>query len=165
MRWIKGLAVAIAAAVVAFPATALERGSVTNLPLPRYVSLKSDEVNARRGPSKAHRIDWVYTRRDVPVRVVAEYEHWRRVEDRDGAGGWVYHTLLSGVRTVLVQSPMLPLLIRPDPRAPETARLEAGVVARLDECLQDWCRIEVGRYRGWAPKAALWGVEDSELRD
>ena len=64
-----------------------ERGSVTNLPLPRFVSLKSSEVNVRRGPSLTHRIDWVYKRRDLPVEVTAEYGHWRRVRDRDGAAG------------------------------------------------------------------------------
>ena len=68
-----------------------ERGSVTNLPLPRFVSLKSSEVNVRRGPSLTHRIDWVYKRRDLPVEVTAEYGHWRRVRDRDGAGGWVHY--------------------------------------------------------------------------
>ena len=68
---------------------AAERGPVTNLPMPRYVSLKADEGNARRGPSLSHRIDWVFTRRDMPLEVTAEYGHWRRVQDRDGQGGWV----------------------------------------------------------------------------
>jgi SH3-like domain-containing protein len=67
-----------------------ERGPVTGLPLPRYVSLKASEANVRRGPSLTHRIDWVFKRRDMPLRITAEFGHWRRVEDRDGAGGWVH---------------------------------------------------------------------------
>ena len=64
-------------------------GCVTNLPLPRYVSLKGSEGNARRGPGLTHRIDWVFTRAGMPLKITAEYENWRRVEDNEGAGGWV----------------------------------------------------------------------------
>lgn len=142
-----------------------ERGPVTNLPLPRYVSLKTDEGNARRGPSLTHRIDWVFTRENMPVQVIAEYGHWRRVRDRDGAGGWVHYAMLSGVRTVLVEQDMLPVRVRPDPQAPITANFESGVIARLGACNKDWCRITAGGYRGWAEKSGFWGVDPDELRD
>ncbi|MBC7163871.1 MAG: aspartyl-trna synthetase [Roseovarius sp.] len=140
-----------------------ERGPVTGLPLPRYVSLKASEANVRRGPSLTHRIDWVFKRRDMPLRITAEFGHWRRVEDRDGAGGWVHYTLLSGVRTVIVQEDMLDLLARPDPGTMVVARLEAGVIARLSECGPEWCALAVDGHRGWARKAALWGVGLDEM--
>ncbi len=140
-----------------------ERGPVTGLPLPRYVSLKASEANVRRGPSLTHRIDWVFKRRDMPLRITAEFGHWRRVEDRDGAGGWVHYTLLSGVRTVIVQEDMLDLLTRPDPGTMVVARLEAGVIARLSECGPEWCALAVDGHRGWARKAALWGVGVDEM--
>nr|WP_246253553.1 SH3 domain-containing protein [Sulfitobacter maritimus] len=142
-----------------------KRGQVTNLPLPRFVSMKASEGNVRRGPSLSHRIDWVYKRRDLPLRITAEHGHWRRVEDRDGMGGWVHYSLLSGVRTVLVEQDMLPLHSKPDPKAPVVARLELGVVARLGECTLEWCELRSGGYAGWAPKVRLWGVEAEELRD
>lgn len=156
---------AVVLALVAVPATAVERGPVTNLPLPRYVSMKASEGNVRRGPSLTHRIDWVYKHRDMPLRIVAEFGHWRRVVDRDGAGGWIHYSLLSGVRTVIVEEDMLPLLMRPDPEAPVAALAEAGVIARLGDCIPDWCEIEADRERGWVPKSALWGVEPDEIRD
>lgn len=140
-------------------------GPETNLPLPRYVSLKSDEANVRRGPSLSHRIDWVFLRRGMPLQVTAEYGHWRRVIDRDGIGGWVHYALISGNRTVIVDENMLSLHRRPDADAPVAAQLEAGVIARLDECEIDWCRISAGGYRGWVLKTALWGVEADEIRD
>ena len=146
-------------------ATAAERGPVTNLPLPRYVSMKASEGNVRRGPSLTHRIDWVFKRRDMPLQITAEYGHWRRVQDRDGAGGWVHYALLSGVRTVLIEEDMLPTRTRPDETAPIAAAFELGVVARLGECVAEWCRISAGGYRGWAPKTKLWGVAPDELRD
>jgi SH3-like domain-containing protein len=146
-------------------AAGTEKGPVTNLPLPRYVSLKASEGNVRRGPSLTHRIDWVFKRRNMPLEVTAEHGHWRRVRDRDGAGGWIHYSLLSGVRTVIVERDMLSLYRRPDPGSPVNARLELGVVARLGECTPLWCRLSAGGYRGWAPKSALWGVKPEELRD
>ena len=156
----------ITSVLVASPAAqAGDVGPVTKLPMPRYVSLKAAESNVRRGPSLTHRIDWVFKRRDMPLRVTAEHGHWRRVEDRDGMGGWVHYSLLSGVRTVLVEQDMLPLLARPDPKAPVMAALEQGVVARLGDCQPEWCELRTGGYKGWAPKARLWGVTPDEIRN
>ena len=145
-------------------AKAQELGPETNLPLPRFVSLKAAEGNVRRGPSLSHRIDWVFVRRNMPLRVTAEYGHWRRVVDRDGQGGWVHYSLLSGVRTVIVDADTV-LRSRPDAGAQGTALLEAGVVARVDECAADWCRLSAGGYRGWAPKGSYWGVGQGEVLD
>jgi SH3-like domain-containing protein len=140
-------------------------GAVTSLPVPRYVSLKTGEGNVRRGPSLSHRIDWVFTREDMPLQITAEYGHWRRVVDSDGLGGWVHYSLVSGTRTVMVNQDMLPLRARPDEGASEVALLEQGVIARLGECNADWCRISSGGYRGWTPKTALWGVDADEIRE
>ncbi|MBK0325818.1 aspartyl-trna synthetase [Rhodobacteraceae bacterium F11138] len=144
---------------------AVKRGPITNLPIPRYVSMKANEGNVRRGPSLTHRIDWVFKRRDMPLQITAEHGHWRRVQDRDGAGGWVHYALLSGVRTVLVEKDMLQVHARPDPQSPTNAAFELGVVARLGECNPDWCHISAGGYGGWAEKQFLWGVLPDELRD
>ena len=141
------------------------RGPVTNLPMPRYVSLKASKANVRRGPSLTHRIDWVFTRRSMPLEITAEYGHWRRVRDAEGAGGWVHYSLLSGVRTVIVEQDMLPLAKRPATDAPENAYLEIGVIADLGECNPEWCYLSSGGYEGWAPKTALWGVKPDELRE
>lgn len=140
-------------------------GPETHLPLPRYVSLKASESNVRRGPSLTHRIDWVFQRRSMPLQIIAEYGHWRRVIDRDGQGGWVHYTMLSGVRTVIINQDMLTLRSQPNDEANETAVLEAGVIARLGECNPDWCRVTAGGYRGWAPRTVLWGLTPGELRD
>lgn len=143
----------------------MQRGPVTNLPLPRYVSMKAAEGNVRRGPSLSHRIDWVFTRRDMPLRITAEHGHWRRVQDRDGQGGWVHYALLSGARTVLVERDMLTLHARPEANAPVVAALEAGVIARLGKCEADWCRLSAGGFRGWADTQALWGIIPGEIRE
>ena len=142
-----------------------DRGPVTNLPMPRYVSLKATEANVRREPSLSHRIDWVFQRRDMPLRVVGEYGHWRRVVDREGLGGWVHYSLLSGNRTVIIDQDLLTIRSQPNDTATEVAMLELGVVADLGECGPTWCRLRADGYRGWAQKTALFGVAPDELRD
>ena len=140
-----------------------EIGPETNLPLPRYVSLKSNEVNVRRGPSLSHRIDWVFQRKGMPLQIVAEYGHWRRVIDRDGQGGWVHYTMLTGARTVIVEQDRLRLHARATTESRETAELEIDVVARVLECETGWCEIAAGGYKGWAPQSVLWGVAPDEV--
>lgn len=157
-----GAALALA---LALPAIAQDRGQVTNLPLPRFVSMKASEGNVRRGPSLTHRIDWVFKRKDLPLEITAEHGHWRRVRDRDGAGGWVHYSLLSGTRTAIVEKDMLDLLSKPEENAMVVARLELGVVARIDQCSADWCRLSAGGYRGWTSKQHIWGVKPGEILD
>ena len=140
------------------------KGPVTNLPVPRYVSLKGSEGNARRGPSLSHRIDWVFHHAGMPLRIVAEFGQWRRVEDQDGAGGWVHYSLLSGVRTALVTSDMAELRSRPDTNATIVARAEAGAILRLGDCRPEWCRVVGGSESGWVTKTEIWGVDPDELR-
>ena len=101
----------------------------------------------------------------MPLEITAEHGHWRRVRDRDGAGGWVHYSLLSGARTVIVEQDMLSLYRRPDPDSVVVARLELGVIARLGDCGPDWCRLTADGYRGWVDKTALWGVGLDEIRD
>ena len=151
--------------VSAAEASAAERGPVTNLPIPRFVSLKASEANVRRGPSLTHRIDWVFQRRDMPLTVVGEFEHWRRVQDRDGVGGWVHYSLISGARTGIVERDLAPVFTRAVPDAQVRARLEAGVIVNLDQCGPAWCKVKVGRHKGWMEKSALWGVRSSETFD
>jgi SH3-like domain-containing protein len=153
------------ALTLAGQAQALERGPVTNLPIPRFVSLKTGEGNVRRGPSLTHRIDWVFTRRGMPLEVIGEFGHWRQVRDRDGVGGWVHYTLLSGARTGLVETDLAALYSRADQSAAVNARLEAGVIVSIENCARDWCRVRVEGLKGWMVKSVLWGVRPDEVFD
>src|SRR5437764_2736610 len=104
--------------------------TTSGLPVPRYVSLKSDHVNVRAGPTKDNDVAWVYTRSGLPVEITAEFENWRRVRDSEGAEGWVYHSLLSGRRTAVVtmksKNELEPLYDRADQTSAVSARLQAG---------------------------------------
>lgn len=150
-------------AKVAKPVRDPSKGAVTNLPIPRYVSLKGNEGNARRGPSLTHRIDWVFSKSGMPLRVTAEHENWRRVEDAEGMGGWVHYALLSGVRSALVAAEIADFRMKPDPAAATVFQAERGVFGRLLECQPDWCRLNIQGEKGWVEKTALWGVDPGEV--
>jgi SH3-like domain-containing protein len=146
-------------------ANAPQKGSVTKLPIPRYVSLKASEGNVRRGPSLTHRIDWILKLRNMPLQVVAEHGHWRKVLDFEGAGGWIHYSLLSGGRTVMIMQDYVDLRNQPADESLVTARLERNVLAQLLSCKPNWCRLSSAGYKGWAPKTALWGVTKTEVFD
>jgi len=102
---------------------------------------------------------------DMPLQVVGEYGHWRRVVDVDGQGGWMHFRLLSGVRTVLLRNDKTPLRRKSYEGAEAVAFAQQGVIARLGECKPDWCRVSFGKLRGWVRKSEVWGVGANELRD
>jgi SH3-like domain-containing protein len=143
--------------------------SASGLPLPRYVSLKSDHVNVRAGPTKDNDVAWVYTRSGLPVEITAEFENWRRVRDSEGAEGWVYHSLLSGRRTAVVtmkaKDELAPIYDGPDPKSAVAARLQAGVVTQVKRCAAGWCRVTGNGFDGWIEQQRLWGVYADEKVD
>src|SRR5213595_1179337 len=129
------------------------------LKVPRFVSLHSDKVNLRTGPGRRYPIEWVLTRKDMPVEVIAQFEHWRRIRDWEGTAGWVQEHMVAGRRTVIVgKGAERPLHQQPDPASAVVARAAAGVVARLPECRGPWCRVETDTLSGWMRRSDLWGV-------
>src|SRR6516164_6440851 len=138
----------------------------SGLPVPRYVSLKSDHVNVRAGPTKDNDVAWVYTRSGLPVEITAEFENWRRVRDSEGAEGWVYHSLLSGRRTAVItmksKDDLASLYERADSASAISARLQAGVVAQVRQCASGWCRVAGNGFDGWIKQQRLWGVYADE---
>jgi SH3-like domain-containing protein len=130
----------------------------SGLSLPRFVSLKSDEVNLRTGPGTRYPIDWIYRRRGLPVEIVDEFEDWRRVRDRDGTMGWVHRFMLASQRTVLITGQTRMLRRRPEGAAPGLAYLEAGAIADLKDCQETWCRIEAQGFEGWLQRSEIFGT-------
>ena len=146
-----------------------QMGSVTNLPIPRYVSLKSDKVNLREGPSKDHRTKWIYQRSGLPVEIIAEFENWRRIRDSEGTEGWVLQSLLTGKRTILVapwkKDEPVPLFETSNLQSAIIAQLMPTVLGSLKSCTDAWCRIAGDGFDGYIQKNQLWGVYPDEKID
>jgi SH3-like domain-containing protein len=139
----------------------------TTLPVPRFVSLKSDKVNVRRGPSTDQPIVWVFSRAGLPVEIIAESDNWRRVRDSEGADGWVFHCLLSARRTVLVTpwskgEERVPLRNSDSTNSRAVAELQSGVLGNVLSCDGEWCNVSVDDYSGYVQQDKLWGVYKGE---
>lgn len=137
------------------------------LPVPRFVSLKSDKVNVRRGPSTDQAIVWVFSRAGLPVEIIAESENWRRVRDSEGADGWVFHSMLSARRTALVApwtkgEGSVPLYDSKSTGSRAVAALQAGVLGSVLSCDGEWCNMSVEDYSGYVQQDKLWGVYRGE---
>lgn len=136
----------------------------TGLPLPRFVSLRSKQVNLRTGPGFRYPVEWVYLKSDLPVEITAEFEAWRRIKDFDGKEGWIYLPMLSGRRTVRVKEDSL-LLRAANQDALPLAKIESGAIGRLMLCPKDvnLCKAEFDHFQGWVFKNQLWGVYPDEV--
>ena len=140
------------------------KGSNTGLPLPRFASLKTDEVNLRTGPGLRYPIDWVYKRRDLPVQIEREFEVWRLIADEEGVKGWVHQATLVGRRTFVVTGTERTVRADANDAAAPVVRIKPGVIGRIRACeaTASWCQVQVGDYRGWLKRDAFWGIYGGE---
>ena len=143
-------------------AHAAERVTPSGLPVPRYVSLKFDKVNARSGPGDDHKLLWVYQVRGLPVQVVAETSEWRRICDPEGGRVWVHRRTTDGRRTVMnTRKGPVALSHKPKPDAQAVAFLNPRALATLVRCDQGWCRVRVDGVTGWTREGELWGPAEA----
>lgn len=136
----------------------------TGLPLPRFASFRSAEVNLRAGPGVRYPVEWVYKRADLPVEVIAEFDTWRKIRDWQGGQGWVHQSMLAAKRTAIVTGKVRTLRAKPDIAAGAVAQLEANVIGKLVECPEGspWCRVAVEKYDGWLRRVEFWGAYPEE---
>ena len=139
---------------------AIHRGS--GLPVPRFASLRSDDVNVRSGPGTRYPVEWVFQRKNMPVEVVAEFATWRKLRDWQGTSGWVHQSMLGGIRTVVVAGKQVSLLRTPETDSAPLAKVETSVLGELLSCKDSWCRVRVNDFKGWVPRRDIWGVYPTE---
>jgi SH3-like domain-containing protein len=151
-------AVFLCAGSAALPQVLGESG----LPIPRFVALRADKANLRAGPGTRYPVEWVYQRKGLPVEIIAEFDHWRRIRDIEGTVGWVHKSLLSGRRAVIVTGGIQTLYRSAETDATPLLRAEPGVIGELIACEGAWCRIEIADTRGWMERRFLWGVYPDE---
>lgn len=130
---------------------------------PYWASISAGKAAMRTGPGRNYPMTWVYQRADLPIRVVETYPNWRKVQDPDGATGWMLQRLLSDTRTGLVRGAgPRPMHEKPDENSPVRYLAEPGVVGRLSKCAGEWCELDVGGRQGYIRIEFLWGVTPGE---
>ncbi|APZ97698.1 hypothetical protein BWQ93_03750 [Sphingopyxis sp. QXT-31] len=125
--------------------------------LPYWASISVDEARMRKGPSPDVPVIWEYRRKDLPVKVVARHETWRKIEDPDGTQGWMAARLLSRTRTAIVVGDIRPLREAASSSSPVLYRAEPGVVGKISDCANGWCMLDVKGRRGWIQTDHIWG--------
>jgi SH3-like domain-containing protein len=150
-----------AAAALAAPSAA-DRPTPSGLPVPRYVTLKFDDVNARAGPGDDHRLLWVYHARGLPVQVVAENLEWRRICDPEGGLAWVHKRTTDGRRAVIRLKPgAVTLYSHPKTDARVAAYLNSRALAGLVKCNdKGWCKVQAEGVGGWVAPGQVWGTDE-----
>lgn len=142
-----------------------ESKATSGLALPRFASLRSNDVNMRTGPGTRYPIEWVLKHQGLPVEIIAEYEIWRRVRDSDGSEGWVHKSALSGKRMALIIGSMHDLRKDSDEKAAVVAHLEMGTTGQVMSCAKEWCRVKFSGIKGYIRKTDFWGAYPNEVFD
>lgn len=150
-------------AVLCAPAFAYDPKEGSGLPVPRFVSLKSDHVFVRTGPSMDYPIKWIYKREGLPVEVVQEFDAWRRIKDVNGDTGWVHKLLTAGNRTVVVTGKDPIGMMSREKGGKKIADVEAGAILAVEKCTLTACQVESKPFEGWISKDRLWGVYPKEI--
>tara|TARA_B110000438_G_scaffold302566_1_gene360644 strand:+ start:715 stop:1266 length:552 start_codon:yes stop_codon:yes gene_type:complete len=146
-----------------FFAEAKNIGSETGLNIPRFVSLKSDEVNLRVGSSLNYPKILTYTTKNFPVKIMEEYNTWRKIEDFKGNKGWIHKALLKGDRFAIINQPYENnLKILNKPKGKIIGEIGKNNIVKINKCIEDWCSINFNNYKGWIKKNNLWGVSSNE---
>jgi SH3-like domain-containing protein len=156
-------AACLAVAMAAFSVVPADASPVAE-PAARFMSLRTDEANGRRGPAPDQPILWVYKSRGLPMQVLAASGEYLQLRDPDGDKVWIHRSQVSTKRTVFVKPADKPLAVRRDPdlQSRPVAVLEPRVLASLDGCDGAWRKISAGGHSGWAPAGALFGAQSCE---
>lgn len=157
------LIIALLAASVAHAAPEPSILNPSGMPVPRYVALKFDEINMRVGPGERYPIKYVYRRAKLPVKIVEEFAHWRKITDFEGTSGWVRKSALDGKRTAMIIGKAQNLYDDPKADARVVMKAAPKVIGTVVECEPDWCRLEIEGRKGWIRKVDMWGVDREEV--
>ena len=131
-------------------------------PVPRFLSIKSNDVHMRKGPGTEYPITWKYIKKGYPLKVVAEFHNWRKVIDYDNETGWIRGNLLSGKRFVRIIKAMIKLKKLDNKESKTVSYAERNVLMELHFCKNNWCKISSKKIVGWTERENLWGVLENE---
>ena len=140
-----------------------EIGKVTGFKIPRFVSLKSNDVNLRIGPSTNYPIIINYIQKNFPVEIIKEHDVWRQVKDIEGNIGWIHAPLLKGDRYGIIFSKNDSASIFNYPNGIKIGKIGNKNIVKIEKCLEKWCLISLKKNKGWLIKNDLWGIYSSEI--
>ena len=134
----------------------------SGLSIPRIVSSKNSLTYFRTGPGKEFPIKYELKEKNYPLKIVAEFNNWRKVNTYNNLSGWVHTQLLSSFKSGLIINETFLKRI-PSIPSRSKAKLLKGLLINIKECKAKWCKIEVNQnenFQGWVKKEKIWGSID-----
>ncbi|KHK91613.1 SH3 domain-containing protein [Novosphingobium malaysiense] len=127
--------------------------------VPYWASIDTDVANMRVGPGNTYKIEWVYRRLHLPVKIIRREGPWRQIEDPAGDKGWMRDLLLSRQRSaIVIGDGLVEMHAEASGSSPMLWRVEPGVVGLLGECDGGWCGFDTDGHKGFVREDALWGA-------
>ena len=131
----------------------------SGLKIPRIVSLKNSLTYMRSGPGKEFPVKFELKQKRYPLKVIAEFNNWRKVITFSKISGWVHTQLLSSFRTGLITKTTF-LKTMPSNSSGSIAKLLPDLLINIKKCQEKWCKVEIEKNKifvGWVQKATIWG--------
>ena len=132
----------------------------SGLKIPRVVSLKNSLTYMRSGPGKKYPVIFEIRQKGYPLKIIAEFNNWRKVVTSDKLTGWIHTQLLSSFRTGIILDTIL-LKKTPSDKSEAKAKLLPKLIVNIIRCDLKWCKIEIIKektYSGWIKKKSVWGA-------
>ena len=130
----------------------------SGLTIPRMVSLKNELTFVRTGPGKEFPIKFEINQKGYPLKIIAEFNNWRKVNTKNNLSGWIHTQLLSSFKTGLIIKETV-LKKRPLNSSKNLAILLPDLLIKIKKCKSKWCNVEVFRnenFVGWVKKKNIW---------
>ncbi|MBR1916004.1 MAG: hypothetical protein IJ830_06200 [Alphaproteobacteria bacterium] len=140
--------------------------SESGLALPRMVSIRADNINARSGPGTKYPIEWVYKQKGAPLEIINEFELWRQVRDWEGDTSWIHKTRLTGRRFIKIITPGENNIYAKDNYDSKViAKAQDGVIGEIKKCPKgsEFCLVKFDTIEGWIAKKNVFGVYENEV--
>jgi SH3-like domain-containing protein len=139
-------------------------GKTTGFKIPRFVSLKSNDVNLRVGPSKNYPKILNYKQKNLPIEIIKEHADWRLIQDIDGNSGWILGSLLKGDRYgIIISNSNEESKLFNFPKGNQIGIIGKNNIIKIKKCLTQWCLIQYKKNKGWIKKENIWGVYKDEI--
>ena len=132
----------------------------SGLKIPRVVSLKNSLTYMRSGPGKKYPVIFEIRQKGYPLKIIAEFNNWRKVITSDKLTGWIHTQLLSSFRTGIILDTIL-LKKTPSDKSKAKAKLLPKLIVNIIRCDLKWCKIEIVKektHSGWIKKKSVWGA-------
>jgi SH3-like domain-containing protein len=124
---------------------------------PRYASIKKEKAYSRYNASFDAPLEWIYQKKNLPILIIRERDNWREIRDIDGSVSWMHVSMISNKRTFINKQDQN--LLKYKDNNIVNAVVKSGVVGKIINCDEIFCKVKIKNYKGWVEKKYLWGIK------